>query len=123
MGQPKEDATICKVCNHDMGRSRCKVIKGGWTVRCNKCKTHYDIIVVFPDEAKKNMTAKQNPFKPGDTVRCIDDSGDGHKLYLVHGHEYQVSDVSALAGEPQVILNVPYKNKTWYAKRFEKVSP
>lgn len=69
------------------------------------------------------MAVKQNPFKKGDKVRCIDDSGDGHKLYLVYGHEYEVSEVGSLAGEPQITIDVPYKHKTWYAKRFELVVP
>ena len=67
------------------------------------------------------MAIKQ--FKKGDMVRCIDDHGDSHTNYLVIGHEYNVLDVAVLAGEPQVIIDVPYKNKTWYAKRFELVSP
>jgi len=69
------------------------------------------------------MAIMRNPFKKGDKVRCIDDQGGGHKNYLVHGHEYTVSDVSHLAGEPQIILDVPHKMKTWYAKRFELVLP
>ncbi len=44
----KPGKTICKVCSHNMGRSRCRMIDGKYGVRCNKCKTVYDIIVTFP---------------------------------------------------------------------------
>jgi hypothetical protein len=49
MGSP-DTTTCCKVCGHDMKRSRCKAIEGGWTVRCNKCKTQHTITVVFPED-------------------------------------------------------------------------
>ncbi len=44
----KKLSVICKKCKHNMGRSRCKAQPGGWIVRCNKCKTVYDIIITFP---------------------------------------------------------------------------
>lgn len=47
MGKP--GAILCKVCSHNMGRSRCRVIDGKYGVRCNKCKTVYDIIIKCPD--------------------------------------------------------------------------
>ncbi len=49
MGKPGK--TICKVCGHNMGRSRCRVIDGAYGVRCNKCKTVYDIIIKGPWDA------------------------------------------------------------------------
>jgi hypothetical protein len=63
-----------------------------------------------------------HPFKSGDKIKCVDDQG-GHTVYLVHGHEYTVKDIGFLAGEPQVVLDVPQKHKTWYAKRFVLASP
>jgi hypothetical protein len=39
------DICICKVCKHNMGRSRCKPTNNGWVVRCNKCKTYFEISV------------------------------------------------------------------------------
>lgn len=59
MGQPAKDTTThCKVCDHDMGRSRCKVIEGGWTVRCNACKTVHNIIIFPKTEVKHDDQAE-----------------------------------------------------------------
>lgn len=45
--------TLCKKCNHNMGRSRCKFIGNGeWVVRCNKCKTEHIITIKFPPKVK-----------------------------------------------------------------------
>lgn len=41
----KKNPVICKVCSHNMGRSRCRIIDGHYGVRCNNCKTVYDIII------------------------------------------------------------------------------
>lgn len=41
----------CKVCGHDMSRSRVKMAT--MTVRCNKCKSVYDVIIKFPKEEVK----------------------------------------------------------------------
>ena len=79
--------------------------------------------ILLRESRKENMAIKQNPFKKGDRVRCIDDSGAED---LVHGDIYQVSDVSSRAGEPMVIIEVvlmPGMADTWYARRFEKVEP
>ena len=69
------------------------------------------------------MTTKQNPFQKGDKIRCIDDSETED---LVKGEVYQVVGLDSRAGEPLVIIEVvlmPGFPDTWYAKRFEKVSP
>jgi hypothetical protein len=49
----KLDPILCKECKHNMGRSRCKPGPKGWVVRCNKCKTVYDIVITFPKEKVK----------------------------------------------------------------------
>jgi hypothetical protein len=47
----KKDPTICKKCGHNLGRSKCKPNdQGGWAVRCNKCKSVYDVKAVFPED-------------------------------------------------------------------------
>lgn len=49
----KKSTTICQKCSHDMGRSKCKFIGNGkWEVKCNKCKTVYDISMNFPPREK-----------------------------------------------------------------------
>lgn len=52
----KIKACICKVCAHNMGRSRCKadLTNGGWIVRCNKCKTVFNVSIVFPKKEKED---------------------------------------------------------------------
>lgn len=45
-----QDKNICPKCHHNMGRSRCKPNPDNdkWMVRCNKCKTIYDVTIIFP---------------------------------------------------------------------------
>lgn len=45
MAAKKRDPILCKVCDHNMGRSRCRMFDGKYGVRCNNCKTVYDIII------------------------------------------------------------------------------
>lgn len=63
---------------------------------------------------------KVNPFKVNDKVRCIDDSGSD---VLVASHEYTVTELHTLCGEPQISVLLPrpeHQHHKWYTKRFVK---
>jgi len=54
-----QDITICQKCKWNMKRSRCKFVEVDdqghlvYTVRCNKCKTTYDLTLRFPTEQEQ----------------------------------------------------------------------
>lgn len=57
MGQPQQDTTTCcKVCGHDMKRSRVKLSNNPLTVRCNKCKTVHELKINFPKTEDQQVT-------------------------------------------------------------------
>jgi len=56
----KREPFHCPVCQHNMGRSRCRVIDGKYGVRCNNCKTVFNIEIKPATHSQKGSVDERD---------------------------------------------------------------